>query len=211
MELSLELPELKAHLCVFFDGWVLLGSESDISYNCPGAPQYASTLQALVEGETVQSDVSWGLDHGAWIVLMRMYPAADIPVYQLSLDVTKSGAEHYALAKQLALLRKRGMLIIGSGNLVHNLRMIDFDPNAKTFDWAVGFDGHAKLLIENHQHDKLIAYEKLGGAAQLAIPTPDHYWPLLYTLAQQTDNESVSFPIEGITHGSISMRSLLIK
>ena len=181
-----------------------------LSYPAPGSPEYAKLTQEKVKKEAVTGDTSWGLDHGAWIVLMRMYPKADIPVYQLSLDVTKSAAEHYALAKELALLRKRGVLIMGSGNIVHNLRRIDFNPNAKAFDWAAEFDGQAKVLIEKHEHDKLIAYEKLGDAAALAIPTPDHYWPLLYTLAQQTDSEYVSFPVDGITHGSISMRSVLI-
>ena len=181
-----------------------------LSYPAEGSPAYAELTQKAAQGE-ITADTSWGLDHGAWIVLMRMYPNADIPVYQLSLDVTKSGREHYALAKEIALLRKRGVLIMGSGNIVHNLRRIDFNPHAKNFDWAEEFDGQVKSLIEMHGHDKLIGYEKLGDAATLAIPTPDHYWPLLYTLAQQGDNERVSFPIEGITHGSISMRSVLIK
>ena len=181
-----------------------------LSYPAPGSPEYAKLTQETVKKEAVAGDTSWGLDHGAWIVLMRMYPKADIPVYQISLDVTKSAAEHYALAKELSLLRKYGVLIMGSGNIVQNLRRIDFNSNAKTFDWAAEFDGQAKVLIEKHEHDKLIAYEKLGDAAALAIPTPDHYWPLLYTLAQQTDSDHVSFPIEGITHGSISMRSVLI-
>lgn len=181
-----------------------------LSYSSSGSPEYARLTQDAVKSESVAGDTSWGLDHGAWIVLMRMYPKADIPVYQLSLDVTKSAREHYALAKELTALRKRGVLIMGSGNIVHNLRRIDFDANTKNYDWAEEFDGRAKQLIETHGHDKLIAYEKLGDAAELSIPTPDHYWPLLYTLAQQTDNDHVSFPIEGITHGSISMRSVLI-
>ena len=181
-----------------------------LSYPAPGSAEFAELTQRSVKKETLIADTTWGLDHGAWIVLMRMYPKADIPVYQLSLDATKSASEHYALAKELSFLRKRGVLIMGSGNIVHNLRRIDFDPNVKIFDWALEFDEHAKILIEEHGHEKLIAYQKLGDAAALAIPTPDHYWPLLYTLAQQSDNESVSFPIEGITNGSISMRSVLI-
>ncbi len=181
-----------------------------LSYPVPGSPKFAKQTQEAIKKETVAADTRWGLDHGAWIVLMRMYPKANIPVYQLSLDVMKSAKEHYVLAKELGLLRKRGVLIMGSGNVVHNLRRIDFDPNAKNFDWAQEFDGVARELIETRGHEQLIGYEKLGSAAGLAVPTPDHYWPLLYTLAQQQDDEEATFPIEGITHGSISMRSVLI-
>ena len=180
-----------------------------LSYPAAGSPEFAQETIAASTNR-IAGDSAWGLDHGTWIPLLRMFPHADIPVYQLSLDVTKSAAEHYALAKELAILRRRGVLIMGSGNIVHNLRRVDFNPNAKICDWAEEFDARAKEFIEDHQHEKLIAYERMGDAANLAIPTPDHYWPLLYTLGLQEESDRVTFPIEGIVSGSISMRSVLI-
>jgi 4,5-DOPA dioxygenase extradiol len=182
-----------------------------LTYPCPGSPFDASAVESLVKSTHINKDSDWGIDHGTWIVLHRMYPAADIPVFQMSIDMTRSHKEHYELAKEFALLRKRGVLIMGSGNLVHNLGMIDFNEHANTFPWAREFDEKARELIARHDHQSLIGYEKLGHIAQLSIPTPDHYWPLLYILGLQEEDEGVTFPIEGITHGSISMRSVLIK
>ncbi len=183
----------------------------DISYNCPGTSLYAGATEELIKKMRVTPDTAWGLDHGTWIVLSRMYPDANIPVFQMSIDMTKSHEFHYQLAKELSLLRRRGVLILGSGNIVHNLRNIDFSKDAKVFDWAHDFDSQSKTFIELRQHEKLIAYDKLGHSALLAIPTPDHYWPLLYILGLQEEDEGATFPIEGISHGSISMRSVLIK
>ena len=192
------------------DFWGFPKELYDVRYPCPGDPARAGETQALVTRAKVAADLDWGVDHGTWSVLRRMYPNADLPVFQLSLDMRKSAAEHYAIAAELSALRNRGVLIVGSGNLVHNLGMIDFDEHAKPFDWAVEFDAQAKALIEKGDHRALIAHEKLGHAADLAIPTPDHYWPLLYALALADENDAIRFPIEGIANGSISMRAVRI-
>ena len=193
------------------DFWGFPKELYDITYPCPGAPTYGAAAQTLITGTEVKLDTDWGIDHGTWIVLHRMYPAADIPVFQMSIDISRSSAFHYDLGRELMAFRDKGVLIMGSGNLVHNLGRIDFSENAPVFDWAEEFDATAKELIAKGDHERLINYETLGHAAALAIPTPDHYWPLLYTLGLKEKNEEVSFPIEGITHGSISMRSVLIK
>ena len=182
----------------------------DLEYPCPGAPLYGEATKALLH-LGANDDLDWGVDHGTWIVLHRMYPKADIPVFQMSIDISKPSSFHYELGTQLTKLRERGVLIMGSGNIVHNLGRIDFNENAKAFDWAEEFDDIARKLIENGNHEPLINYEKLGALARLAVPTPDHFWPLLYTLGLTQAGEEASFPIEGLTHGSISMRSVLIK
>ena len=182
----------------------------DLSYPAPGAPEYAEATRLCVTKTQVKADNDWGIDHGTWIVLHRMYPKADIPVFQLSIDIARPSAFHYELGKELGALRTKGVLILGSGNLVHNLGQIDFDENAPIVNWASEFDGVATALIKDRDHKALINYEKLGHAAMLSIPTPDHYWPMLYALGLQEKDEECSFPIEGITHGSISMRSVLI-
>lgn len=192
------------------DFWGFPKELYDLSYPCKGSPEYAQLTKDALSGARVREDREWGLDHGTWIVLHRMYPKADIPVFQLSIDISKSHREHYALAKGLALLRRRGVLVLGSGNIVHNLGMIDFDERARAFDWAEEFDGIATELIRKHAHEGLIDYEKLGQAARLSVPTPDHFWPLLYVLALEEEGEGASFPIEGLTHGSVSMRAVLI-
>ena len=193
------------------DFWGFPKELYDLAYPCPGSPEYAELTKASVTGAVIRADLDWGIDHGTWIVLHRMYPNADIPVFQMSIDMNRSHKEHYELAKELRLLRKRGVLILGSGNIVHNLGMINFREDASIFSWAEDFDGRAKELIAKGEHEALVNYEKLGRAATLAIPTPDHYWPLLYILGLQEKDEGASFPIEGIAHGSISMRSVLIK
>ena len=150
----------------------------------------------------------WGLDHGTWSVLAPMYPDAKIPVYQLSLDYSQPPEYHYALSKELAALRRKGVLILGSGNIVHNLGMVQWSD--KAYDWAVEFDGLVAKLIEDGNHEALIHYGKLGRAASLSIPTNEHYLPLLYALALQEKNETVSFFAAQTTMGSISMRSVKI-
>lgn len=192
------------------DFWGFPKELYDIVYQCPGSPNYAEAAKEIITGTSVHRDNDWGIDHGTWIVLHRMYPDANIPTFQMSIDMTRSHKEHYELAKELARLRKRGVLILGSGNIVHNLGEIDFNENAQIFPWAADFDGTAKDLLMQRDHAALMNYEKLGHAAALAIPTPEHYWPLLYILGLQEDDEGVSFPIEGIAHGSISMRCVLI-
>ncbi len=183
----------------------------DLNYPCPGSPFYAGIAKKTIIGVQVEDDLDWGIDHGTWIVLHRMYPKADIPVFQMSIDISKPSQFHYELGKQLTILREKGVLIIGSGNIVHNLGRIDFSGDAKAFDWAQEFDDSASGYIGDRNHGALIHYEKLGHAALLSIPTPDHYWPLLYILGLQEVDEVASFPITGLVHGSISMRSVLIK
>jgi len=178
------------------------------NYPAPGSPELAQRISQLLGPMHVHQDHTWGLDHGTWSVLIKMYPAADIPIVQLSLNLHEGEDFHFRLGKQLASLRDEGIMIIASGNIVHNLGRIDFSENAKVFDWAEEFDAHAEKLIREGDHSSLIDHEKLGAAAQLAIPTPDHYWPLLYILGLQESGEEVSFPVTGIAHSSISMRAV---
>ena len=192
------------------DFWGFPKELYDLTYPCPGSPEYASAVKMLMTESEVLSDLNWGLDHGAWVVLRHMYPEANIPVFQMSIDVARNSEQHYALAKALIPLRKKGVLIIGSGNLVHNLGNISWEETAQPFDWALEFDTKATELMEKGDHHSLIHHEKLGRSAELSIPTPDHYWPLIYTLALQEKDEPIAFPIQGISHGSISMRTLRI-
>lgn len=227
--LSVGLPKPRAVLCVsahWFIGDTLVhgaarprtihdfyGFPEELyaqCYPCPGAPDAARETQRTVTSAKVGWDTEWGIDHGNWIVMKRFFPEANVPVFQLSLDYRKSTQFHYDLAKELAPLRRKGTLIVGSGNLVHNLGMIDFEERAKPFDWAVEFDETAKSLILKGDDRALIHYEKLGPAARLAIPTPDHYWPLLYALALRQPDEKTEFFAEGIVNGSIAMRGVKI-
>jgi 4,5-DOPA dioxygenase extradiol len=173
----------------------------EVQYNAPGNPVLAQETASLLSSTHVEMDHDWGLDHGAWTIIRHMYPEATIPVLQLSIDYTKDPQYHYDLAKELYSLRKKGVLIIGSGNMVHNLRMVAWDKlNEKEYgyDWALQINNKFKELIGNGQHDSLIRYESLGREALLAIPTPEHYWPLLYTL----DDKAVG--------GSLTMTSVKI-
>ncbi|MFM2206181.1 MAG: hypothetical protein RL213_156 [Bacteroidota bacterium] len=180
----------------------------DKQYPAPGAPQLAKETAQRIHSAEAGLDEAWGLDHGTWSVLAQMYPMADIPVYQLSIDYTKSPDWHYRLGKELEWLRSKGVLIIGSGNIVHNLGMVDW--NGGVYPWAAEFDATAKRLIDLHEHDSLVHYEHLGPAARLAIPTNDHYLPLLYSLALQGKTEEHSYFAEECVMGSVSMRSIRI-
>lgn len=182
----------------------------DVQYPAPGAPEFAKLTQEAILKTTVHEDHKWGLDHGTWSVLVKMYPEANVPVFQMSIDYSKPAQYHYDLAKELSILRKKGVLIIGSGNIVHNLRYARLSGDTKPYDWAIEFDQISKELIEIGDHNSLINYESLGAAAKLSIPTPEHYLPLLYILGLQEKNESVSFFNEEMAFGSGSMRSLLI-
>ena len=186
-----------------------------IDYYKPAAYHYelATEIQKLITNPAVELDHDWGLDHGTWSVVKHMYPNADIPVLQLSIDYYKPAAYHYELAKQLLSLRKKGVLIIGSGNMVHNLRMVAWDKLNEPeygFDWALEMNDIFKNKISNGFHKELIQYEKLHKAATLAIPTPDHYYPLLYILALQTDNDKVEFFNDKAVGGSLTMTSVKI-
>lgn len=176
-------------------------------YPAPGSPELARLVQQIAPAP-VGLDESWGLDHGAWSVLCRMFPEADIPVVQLSLDATQSPAQHYALGQALRPLRRRGVLILGSGNMVHNLRIMCWEDRA--YDWAAEFDATLQQLILHRDHEALTDYGRFGRPASLSIPTNEHYLPLLYALAVQEQGESVRFFTERVTYCAISMRSLRI-
>ena len=177
-------------------------------YPAKGSPEFAKETQSLITKTKVESDLEWGLDHGTWSVLLPMYPKADIPVFQLSIDYSKGTQYHYDLAKELAALRKKGVLIIGSGNIVHNLGMVNW--NGKPYDWAIEFDEKTKNYIDKEDHNSIINYDKLGNIAKLSVPTNDHYLPLLYSLALQEKGEKISYFNEKIDLGSASMRSVKI-
>lgn len=182
----------------------------EVKYDCPGSPELAKIIQSGTSDNTIQLDHDWGLDHGTWSVLVKMYPEANIPVIQLSLDRSLTPQQHYDLAKQLQPLREKGILILGSGNIVHNLRYASFAEKPTPYDWALEFDEKSKELINSFDHQSLINYNSLGTAAQLSIPTPEHYLPLLYILANQTAKDKLKFFNEEMAFASGSMRSLLI-
>ena len=182
-----------------------------IKYPAPGEPDLASHIETLLAPLPVTLDKRWGLDHGTWSVLCHVFPKADIPVLQLSIDETQPALFHYELGKRLGSLRDKGVLILGTGNLVHNLHAYSWGRRQiKPFDWAVRFEERARELLLAGDHDPLVAYETLGRDAALSIPTPDHYLPLLYVIAQQRDSDKVSFPVEGFDGGSVSMLSVKI-
>lgn len=180
-----------------------------VDYPAPGDPALCRTVAATVESTPVALDPDRGLDHGAWSVLCAMYPDADVAVVQLSLDTRRPAAFHYALGRELAPLRDQGVLILGSGNMVHNLGIIDFRRRAG-YDWAVRIDGAQRERILARDHAALVAYETLDAAAALAIPTPEHYLPLLYILALQRDHETAALFNAETLMGSISMTSVAI-
>lgn len=182
-----------------------------VQYPAPGNPSLATETRSLIQSTNVGLDHDWGLDHGAWTVVRRMYPEAKIPVLQLSIDYGRPAAYHYALAKELAGLRKKGVLIIGSGNMVHNLRMVAWDKldvPGYGYDWAIEMHELFKKKISEGDHATLIDYEKLGPAARLAIPTPDHYYPLMYTLGLRQENEAPLFFNDQLVAGSLNMTSV---
>ena len=182
----------------------------EVQYPAPGDPALAVRVRDLAAPVDAQFDGSWGLDHGTWQVLMHAFPEANIPVVQLSIDGTKSGPFHYELGKRLAPLRDEGVLVIGSGNVVHNLRLMQRSPDAPPYDWAVRFNDRVRALLEARDHAPLVAWESLGEDARLSIPTPDHYLPLLYCIALQAEDEKLEFPVDGIDIGSVGMLSAVI-
>jgi 4,5-DOPA dioxygenase extradiol len=181
-----------------------------VEYPAPGSPELAAQTKQLVTSTEVGLDQSWGLDHGCWSVVKRLYPAADIPVIQLSLDYQQGTRYHFELAKELNALRKKGILIVGSGNMVHNLGIIDWDNPNSGFDWAVEANTTMKNLISTGDYASLINYQAQGKAFQLSIPTPEHYLPLLYTLGLKEEKEEISFFNDRTVMGSISMTSVKI-
>jgi len=185
----------------------------NVQYPAPGSPELAFEVKREVLSTSVGLDEKWGLDHGAWSVIKNIYPGANVPVVELSMDYNLTPQNHYELAKELVLFRRNGVLIIGSGNIVHNLRMISWEHANEPeygFDWALlANDKFKKLILDNNFKD-LINYQKLGREVQMAVPTPDHFIPLLYTLALKEEKESIEFFNDKPVMGSLSMTSLRI-
>jgi 4,5-DOPA dioxygenase extradiol len=185
---------------------------NEFTYPAPGSPELARRIQELLAPTIVDLDEThWGLDHGTWSVLCHVFPEANVPVVQLSIDETQAPEFHYEIARRLIPLRDEGVLIIGSGNLVHNLHSYSWGRHeVGPFDWAVRFEEHARKLLLAGDHSPLVNYETLGRDAMLAAPTPDHYLPLLYVIAQSRTGDALTFPVEGFDGGSISMLSVRI-
>lgn len=225
-----EIPRPKAVLCVsahwYVPGLAVTAMDAprtihdfggfppelhQVKYPAPGAPSLAIRLQTLLAPLSVSRDERWGLDHGTWSVLFHVFPQADVPVVQLSLDKTQPAAFHYEVGKLLAPLRDEGVLIIGSGNLVHNLHTYAWGRHeVEPYDWAVRFEQRARELMLAGDDGPLIAYESMGRDALLSIPTPEHYLPLLYVLALRRAGEPISFPVEGVDGGSVSMLTVRV-
>lgn len=185
----------------------------DVQYPAPGSPSLATSTKDTVQQTPVELDYDWGLDHGAWSVIKHLYPEANVPVVQLSLDVHKKPKEHYDLAKELATLRRKGVLIIGSGNMVHNLRMVDWQNLNKVdyaFDWAQEARTGMNDFIRHDNHQALIDYHAHGRAFQLAVPTPEHFLPLLYVLALKEKDEAITLFNDHPVGGSLTMTSVKV-
>ncbi|MFU1858754.1 4,5-DOPA dioxygenase extradiol [Sphingobacterium sp. NGMCC 1.201703] len=185
----------------------------DVQYPAPGSPTLAHETQRIVTKTEIHLDDKWGLDHGSWSVVKHLYPQADVPIIQMSIDYTQPASYHYEIAQQLAELRKKGVLIIGSGNMVHNLRMVAWDKLNTTgyaYEWATVANDKMKKLILDGNHQALIDFRQQGKEFDLAIPTPEHYLPLIYTLALQEKNEDILLFNDNAVAGSLTMTSLKI-
>lgn len=182
----------------------------DVQYPAPGSPDLAKLVQSTVKSQNVKLDYEWGLDHGAWSVIKHIYPNADVPIVQLSMDYKCSPEQHFALAKELAPLRNQGILIIGSGNIVHNLRMVAWDRLNEVygFDWALDVDQKVKDWINKEDYQSLIQIRNHGKEFEWAIPTAEHYLPLLYTLGSKLNSDSVSFFNAKPVAGALTMTSV---
>jgi 4,5-DOPA dioxygenase extradiol len=229
-DIGKQLPLPKAVLCISAH-WLTHGTAVNVSqhpvtihdfggfpdelfkvqYPAPGSPEYARLAAKEIKSTKVIEDSEWGLDHGAWSVLKNMYPEAKVPIFQMSIDYGKSPEYHFNLGKELSQLRNKGVLIISSGNIVHNLGQVSWNDPAKKYDWAVEFDTLVKKQIEENDPEPLINYSKLGKVAQLAHPTNDHYLPLMYTLGLRHSKDELSFFNNTFDMGSISMRSLVLR
>jgi 4,5-DOPA dioxygenase extradiol len=183
----------------------------EVRYPAPGSPELARRVRDLLAPAPVELDARWGLDHGTWSVLVHLFPRADVPVVQLGVDETLTGPEHLALARRLRPLRDEGVLVLGSGNVVHNLHAYAWGRHpVGPYDWAVRFEAALRERVAARDFDAVAAYESWGRDAALCAPTPDHFLPLLYVLAQAEDDDPVSFPIEGVDGGSVSMLGVRI-
>jgi len=228
--LGVEIPRPKAVLCIsahwYVSGAALTVNTAprtihdfggfprelyEVRYPAPGDPALARRVQKLLAPQRVELEERWGLDHGTWSVLRHVYPLADVPVVQLSIDENEAAQFHYEIGRRLAPLREEGVLIVGSGNLVHNLHAYAWGHHpVEPYNWAVSFESRARELLKAGEHAPLVDYEKLGGAALLSVPTPDHYLPFLYVIGAGLEGEQVVFPVEGIDGGSISMLAVKI-
>jgi len=179
-----------------------------MKYPAPGMPELANYLQKDLETTSLTLDNHWGFDHGAWCVLYHMFPKADVPVLQMSIDYAKGESFHYSFGKELSKLRKKGILVLASGNIVHNLSKAIFDEKAR-YDWAVEYDHLSKKWLSERNDALFLDRSKQGLIAKLAIPTPDHYYPLLYTLGMKNTDDDLLFFNEKVNYGSVSMRSMI--
>ena len=182
----------------------------DFQYPAPGSRKLTALLREVLSPLPVRDDEKWGLDHGTWSVLAHMYPRADIPVVQLSIDSSQPPPFHYELGQRLSSLRDDGVLLAGFGNVVHNLAKLDWNPDAPAHDWALRFNDAARDRILNRDHQPLVGYQTLGDDARPSIPTPEHYLPLLYILGAQRSDEAASIVVDGIQNASISMLSVMV-
>ena len=180
----------------------------EIIYDSPGSPKLAGATKELISKET-EYDNSWGIDHGTWSVLVHMYPDRDIPVFQISIDAYAPPEVHYNIGRELRELRKEGVLILGSGNIVHNLRLVDWHQKNKGFDWAYEFDDYIYESILNNNHEAIIRYKEKGDIARLAVPTPDHFYPLLYVLGASDEKDRISAFNKSCELGSLTMTGYL--
>lgn len=181
-----------------------------IIYDSPGAPEVAHRVKSLIRRDVI-TDNSWGYDHGTWSVLHHLYPNRDIPVFQLSIDGTAPSEVHYTIGQQLKILREEGVLIFGTGNIVHNLRMVDWNMENTGFDWAYEFDNYVIDSLIDKNHENIIHYEKAGVSASLAVPTPDHYFPLLYVLGASNKSDTIHIYNNSCVLGSLSMTCCLFE
>ncbi len=183
-----------------------------VQYPAPGDPELAHRVQQMLAPVAVRFDERWGLDHGTWAVLCHVYPKADIPIVELSIDESQPPSFHYEIGKRLAPLREEGILIVGSGNVVHNLHAYAWGRHAQEpYDWTLAFEKRVREILQAGEHKPLVDYEgKLGREAVLAVPTPDHYLPLLYVIGTRSASEPVAFPVEGVDGGSISMLAVQV-
>lgn len=184
----------------------------NIQYPAPGSPQLARKIKDKVKNTYISLvEQGWGIDHATWVVLKQMYPNANIPIVQLGINFNKNALSHYELGQELAYLRDEGVLILGTGNVVHNYTKGDFHAPNSAYTWARNFDEFVKKMILEDNHEALIKYQDFGEDAMLSIPTPEHYYPLLYVLAAKDKNDKISFPVEDIIFGSLSMRCVLFQ
>jgi 4,5-DOPA dioxygenase extradiol len=181
----------------------------EIEYPAPGSPELANRVREILAPISVGLDERWGLDHGTWSVLCHVFPEADIPIIQLSIDESQPPEFHYEIGKRLAPLRDEGVLIMGSGNLVHNLHAYAWGRQAvEPFEWTVRFEKQAREFLQEGTHAPFVNYEDLGRDSRLSVPTPDHYLPLLYVMGARREGDEVSFPVEGVDGGSVSMLTI---